>query len=182
MIHLIIGGSGSGKSAFAEKCAVEGCESFQSLFYLATMIPFGREAEMRIKRHREARHGYGFITLERHTDIGKLSEEYNINNSILLLESLSDLAANELFKENGEMNDPLSTEDKIYTDILRLEKTTDKLIVVSDDIFRDGMIYTAETDTYMQMLGRLHIRIAGLSDVVTEVVSGIPCVRKGGVK
>ena len=178
MIHLIIGGSGSGKSAFAEKCAVEGKESFQDLFYLATMAPFGREAENRIRRHREARQGCGFTTIERQTDIGKITEEFNINNNILLLESLSDLAANELFKENGEMNDPISTADNIYRDVLHLGEKADKLIIVSDDIFRDGIIYAAETDTYMKMLGQLHIRLAAIADVVTEVVSGIPCVKK----
>lgn len=182
MIHLIIGGSGSGKSAFAEKCAVEGKESYQNLYYLATMAPFGREAAARIKRHREARQEYGFTTIERQTDIGKITEEFNINNSILLLESLSDLAANELFTENGEMNDSVNTGDRIFADILKLGEKTGKLIVVSDDIFRDGNIYTNETDTYMQMLGQLHIRIADVADTVTEVAAGIPCVRKGGVK
>ena len=182
MIHLVIGGSGSGKSAFAEKCAVEGKKSFQNLFYLATMAPFGREAAARIKRHREAREGYGFTTIERQTDIGKIAEKYDIDNNILLLESLSDLAANELFTENGEMNDPVNTGDRIFDDILRIGEKTDRLIIVSDDIFRDGIIYTDETDMYMQMLGRLHIRIANIADTVTEVVAGLPCVRKGGVK
>ncbi len=182
MIHLIIGGSGSGKSAFAEKCAVEERKSFQNLFYLATMVPFGREAAARIKRHREARQGSGFATVERHTGIGKIAEEIDLNNSIVLLESLSDLAANELFTENGEMNDPVNTGDRIFADVIRLGEKADKLIVVSDDIFRDGNVYTDETDTYMQILGKLHIRIAAISDEVTEVVAGIPCVRKGGLK
>ena len=39
---LVIGGSGSGKSAYAEKVALE-CQKEKRHFYLATMHVFGEE-------------------------------------------------------------------------------------------------------------------------------------------
>ena len=40
---LVIGGSGSGKSVYAEKVALE-CQKEKRHFYLATMHVFGEEA------------------------------------------------------------------------------------------------------------------------------------------
>lgn len=43
---LVIGGSGSGKSAYAEKVALE-CQKEKRHFYLATMHVFGEEGKKR---------------------------------------------------------------------------------------------------------------------------------------
>lgn len=43
---LVIGGSGSGKSAYAEKVALE-CQKEKRHFYLATMHVFGEEGQKR---------------------------------------------------------------------------------------------------------------------------------------
>ena len=71
MMELVIGGSGSGKSAYAET-AVCRCRRFLSeginrevpLYYIADMIPYGRETEKKIEAHRKMRSGKGFETLE----------------------------------------------------------------------------------------------------------------------
>ena len=44
---LVIGGSGSGKSAYAEKVALE-CQKEKRHFYLATMHVFGEEGQKNI--------------------------------------------------------------------------------------------------------------------------------------
>ena len=55
MIALVIGGSGSGKSSFAEDCIV----SFGNArrIYIATMYPFDEESKKRVKRHQAMRQG-----------------------------------------------------------------------------------------------------------------------------
>ena len=77
MMTFIIGGSGSGKSAYAENClisAVEGDSSCKK-YYLATMKASDDESVKKIKRHRRLRKGKGFSTIEQPTDIGKAAEQ-----------------------------------------------------------------------------------------------------------
>ena len=67
MIHLITGGSGSGKSEYAEECLLHmnSNNSVDKTFiYLATMRPYGEEARKKIRRHHKLRAGKGFDTLE----------------------------------------------------------------------------------------------------------------------
>ena len=51
MIHLVTGGSGSGKSAYAEQCILDFGGTRR--VYIATMQPFGAEGQARIARHRK---------------------------------------------------------------------------------------------------------------------------------
>ena len=62
MITLVTGGSGSGKSAYAEDVAVsaEGTEKY----YIATMQIYDAEGERKVERHRKLRAGKGFTTVE----------------------------------------------------------------------------------------------------------------------
>ena len=52
MFQIVTGGSGSGKSAFAEALAMELGEK---RYYIATMYPFGEESKKKIARHRAMR-------------------------------------------------------------------------------------------------------------------------------
>ena len=62
MLLFITGGSGSGKSAYAEDRIT--ASGLASRAYIATMEPFGAEAAARIARHRAMRAGKGFATFE----------------------------------------------------------------------------------------------------------------------
>ena len=111
MMELVIGGSGSGKSAYAET-AVCRCRRFLSeginrevpLYYIADMIPYGRETEKKIEAHRKMRSGKGFETLEWYVDLpGKLEDERtpSLAGSCVLLECVSNLTANEMYASGG---------------------------------------------------------------------------------
>ena len=55
MFHLITGGSGSGKSEYAEQKLMEYASHSKrnkKRYYIATMMPFGKETEEKIARHR----------------------------------------------------------------------------------------------------------------------------------
>ena len=74
MFHLITGGSGSGKSEYAEQKLMEYASHSKrnkKRYYIATMIPFGKETEEKIARHRKLRAGKGFETIECYTDLKK---------------------------------------------------------------------------------------------------------------
>ena len=61
MFILVTGGSGSGKSEFAENIAMK---LGGKMLYVATMKPYDDECLKRIERHRKMRDGKGFRTVE----------------------------------------------------------------------------------------------------------------------
>lgn len=180
MLHLVYGGSGSGKSAYAEKL-VEECAA-KKRYYLATMQVYGKEDELRIKRHRKMRQEKNFITLEKTVDIGEIRLE---PSATVLLECMSNLVANEMFREDGGLSETQGEESKfsqscdriekkILTEIKKLYVQVENLIVVTADVFDDGVLYSPETVAYQKLLARINAGLAEMADEVTEVVVGIP--------
>lgn len=172
MTVLIIGGAASGKSAYAEHllCRLSGDAPKA---YIATMEPYGAEAAARIAKHRQARAGRGFRTLERFTDLSGLRVP---DASAALLEDLGNLCANELYSPAGSGAD---AEASILRGVETLRTQCAHLLIVSNEIFCGGTAYQDDTLSYLRLLGRLHRRLARLSDGVCEVVCGIPLYYKG---
>ena len=75
MFHLITGGSGSGKSEYAESEVERLAHLTESeeKYYIATMFPYGEETLQKIRRHQQMRTGKGFVTLECYTDLYRLA-------------------------------------------------------------------------------------------------------------
>ena len=87
MLELVTGGSGSGKSAYAESRICEwNRQDPKPLFYIATMYPYGEETEKKIERHRMLRKGKGFETLEWYTGLKLHLEEGSLQGSDVLLD------------------------------------------------------------------------------------------------
>lgn len=166
MFHLITGGSGSGKSAFAEAQVLAAGEGKR--FYIATMIPYGEDGRQRVERHRKMRKEKQFETVECYTNLSSLDFP---EDSIVLLECMSNLAANEIFEANGAGE---QTVDAVMTGIRKLQTNVKHLFVVTNEIFSDGMMYDADTLRYLSYLGRINQKMAEIADQVTEVVYGIP--------
>ena len=198
MLHLVIGGSASGKSEYAESQAVEYAQpqvacpdskptaAGSRLYYVAAMKPYGEEAQKRIARHRQLRQGKGFETLERYTDLaGLCTEKPDLAGQTVLVECLSNLTANEIFEPEGA--GPENAEEAIVDGVRKLAALTENLIVVSLDVFGEGRvdgeaadagISEDMTDVYIRVLGRVNARLAQMADQVTEVVYSIPVRQK----
>ena len=85
MIHLVTGGSGSGKSEYAEKLSCELAQKNEK-YYIATMIPYGEEGKKRVERHKKLRESKDFYTIEQTMHIsGALEKIKNPRNSTVLL-------------------------------------------------------------------------------------------------
>ena len=82
MKAFIIGGSGNGKSAFAEKVAAK---LGGKMIYIATMPIFSEEDVKVVERHHKLRAGRGFETLERPQRI----EDVPDHGETVLLECMS---------------------------------------------------------------------------------------------
>ena len=171
MMHLITGGSGSGKSAYAEAqiLALNG----ECRVYLATMYPYDEESRQRIARHRKMRAEKNFTTVECYRDLEKTEIPEHAD---VLLECMSNLTANEMFWPEGAGSD---TEEQILRGVEWLCRKARNLVIVSNEIFSDGCEYDSGTKEYQRTLGKINCRLAELADRVTEVVYGIPLEVKG---
>lgn len=165
MIYLISGGSGSGKSKFAEDEAVK---YKGRKLYIATMENKSSSAKKRILKHRNMRQGKGFETLEKE----KYFKDINLSDyKIVLLECLPNLTANHIYG-GGNI-------DMLYDDVDYLLKKAENLIIVTNDISSCALHYDEEVYKYMKVLNKLACRIAEHADKVIEVTAGIPIYHKG---
>lgn len=172
MLALVMGGSASGKSAWAEELAVSLGER---RLYIATMQPFDEECRRRISRHREMRREKQFETLEVYTGLRDVWLEQKAD--VVLLECLSNLLANEMYGPEGCGE---GFPDRILEGIFRLKGQVPHLVVVSNEVFSDGDCYSEEPLRYMEALGYLNRRIAARADLAAELAAGLPILHKGG--
>ena len=171
MFLVITGGSGSGKSAYAEQCVLD--FGTAERIYIATMYPFDEECDRRIRRHREMRRQKQFSTLECYTGLKTADIP---EDSVVLLECMSNLTANEMYQEGGAGG---QTVEEILAGIRYLLKRVRHLVVVTNEIFSDGIDYDPETMRYQSYLGQINSEMGRMADQVTEVVYGIPITVKG---
>ena len=167
MLNLIIGGAGSGKSAYAEALV---CRLAGPRLYIATMEARDAESRARIERHREQRRGLGFVTLERGTDLAAAPVPPGCN---ALLEDLPNLLANELFSPAG------GGMPSLRRGLEALLSACGSLTVVTGEVFSDGVAYPAQTRDYMRQLAALNRELAARADFVAELVCGLPNRLKG---
>ena len=165
MLTVVTGGSGSGKSAFAEDLVLT--NENKKRLYIATMEVYDDESRAKVERHRRLRAGKGFETLEIPVDLEKTDVP---EECIALLEDMSNLVANEMFSKNG------SAEDCVERILRGIENISQRghLVIVTNSVFSDGMHYDEVTEKYLENLARINNASAAMADEVYEVVYGIP--------
>ena len=90
---------------------------------------------------------------------------------MVLLEFLSNLTANEMFETEGAGE---GTEARVLSGVKALLEKSAHLVIVTNDIFSDGITYDEVTALYQERLGHINRELAFLADQVAEVVCGIP--------
>jgi len=173
---FISGAVRSGKSAWAETYALSLAAGRASkLVYIATARVYDAEMRRRVALHKAARKDKGFETLERDTDVGGVVSLLPPDSTVLL-ECLGTLLANEMFGSAMGVPDlaaPSAYVQKIFDDVLSLRSRAADLLVVSNDIFADGMTYDEPTEEYRRTLGALHVKLADVADLVVECAAGL---------
>lgn len=176
MLVLVMGGSGSGKSAYAEKRFCELAK--ENKYYLATMQVYGEESMKKVQRHHELRAGKGMKTIEQKIDLSKaLFEMEDAVNSSFILECMSNLLANEMFREEKIIPENEVVE-KVVCELKKIICGTKHQVIVTNKVFEDGIKYEETTLSYMRALGRVNQALAEIADEVVEVVVGIPIMIK----
>lgn len=216
MMYLIIGGSGSGKSAYAEELLFSLSDAGKK-YYIATMQVCDEESRRRVQKHRKQREGKRFDTIEQPVHVSGALTQMDAGKKSAMLECVSNLVANEMFakdiyaeniydedmyavdphvedmhtddcdaKETGlKKSKDCSAEavaDKIVDDIMKLHQPLQQLVIVSNNVFEDGVSYDEMTMEYIKTMGIVNQKLAAMADVVTEVVVGIPVMAKERVK
>lgn len=194
MVYLVTGGSGSGKSAYAESL-LSGFEHIDNRYYIATMQVYGDEGKKRVERHRRLRAGKGFLTVEQTVQIGEAIEKFWIeesdervkekidmqytalNTAAAIVECVSNLTANEMFDEKGQRSEQ-EVVNSVVLGLKQLAKSVQELVIVTNNVFDDGISYDESTMSYIRALARINIELAKWADEVTEVIAGIPVIWK----
>ncbi|MBQ7849307.1 MAG: bifunctional adenosylcobinamide kinase/adenosylcobinamide-phosphate guanylyltransferase [Clostridia bacterium] len=166
MIILVTGGSGCGKSTWAEKLIA--AWPAEKRYYIATMQVCDDECVRRVARHRAQRADKGFTTIECGKDLASAAVP---EGSIVLLEDLVNLMANEMF-DGGDVG-------RIMPALRTLAGKCRHLVMVTNDVFSDGGAYAESTREYLRMLAEINRRAAEMADCVAEVVYSIPVCVKG---
>lgn len=171
MLHVVTGGSGSGKSVYAETellhlAKQNNCKKY----YIATMEPFGEETLKKIARHREMRKDKGFDTLECYVDL-KGTAETLADRPAVLLECMSNLTANEIYRPDGAGE---QTADRIVDGVEELCKQCEQVVIVTNEVCSECTRDSADMVRYKKILSEVNRRLAQKADWVTEVVYGIP--------
>ncbi|MBQ6230434.1 MAG: bifunctional adenosylcobinamide kinase/adenosylcobinamide-phosphate guanylyltransferase [Eubacterium sp.] len=175
MLRLVIGGSASGKSEYAEQLILSLSEG-ETVDYIATMKCSDEELEKRIEIHKERREGTAFHTIEKPDKLSELDtsglHEYG------MLECVSNLLANEMF---SGWNDEAATEadedepaECLAKELITLARHYKEFVIVTNDIFEDSIVFDEVTKKYVGQLGRINRLLTEEAESVTEVVCGIP--------
>ena len=177
MTALIVGGSKSGKSSLSQRLEAA-LAGGGKLYYMATMVPRDGEDLARIARHLEDRAGMGFETVEQGKDLpGCLSRADK--SGTFLLDSVTALLTNEFFPPELDYALDDTAGQRVGDDILFLARQVNNLVVVADDLFRDGNRYDETTERYRKALAGILCRVAERADTVVEMTMGNPVVHKG---
>lgn len=162
MIIFVIGGSGSGKSAFAEGLVAN--SPIEKRTYIASMRVWDDEGRARVIRHREMRKNKGFDTLE----CPVASDLTIAPTGAILLEDLTNLAMNEWYGDKRE-----EAVLRTHNCIKKIADSAELFVIVGNDIFADGIYYGEEMREYLEMQGKVNIMAAELADKIFEVHAGL---------
>jgi adenosylcobinamide kinase/adenosylcobinamide-phosphate guanylyltransferase len=171
-IILITGGNRSGKSAFAQKRA-EALPGPRA--YVATCPVIDREMEERIRKHREARCGKGWETIEETLDLAGVIRRA-AGYRLLLVDCLTLWINNLLYgaEQRGERFTEEAAADRCRELVDTAAAFPGTVIFVTNEL---GMGIIPENETarrFRDLAGRCNQEIAAAARTVTLVVSGIP--------
>ena len=70
--------------------------------------------------------------------------------------------------------------EKITEGVKNLLSQAKHVVIVTNEIFSDGILYEEESEQYKKELGQINQKLAEMAEEVVEVVYGIPVWHKGG--
>lgn len=175
-VILVTGGSRSGKSAFAQQLA----ESLPGpRAYLATCPVLDEEMNIRVEKHRQARIGRSWDTVEETLDLAKVLRKSR--HAVILIDCLTLWIGNLMYLAEQERT--TVTEEQVSalcTDILAAcRASAATVILVINEVGMGIVPENASARLFRDLSGRAGQVIASEADLVYAVFCGIPLLIKG---
>lgn len=180
MLYVVTGGSGSGKSQYAEEKICKLCREAGGgmKIYVATMMPYGKETKEKIARHRRMRAEKDFLTRECYMDLSTFVRDMILplpEKPWILLECLSNLTANEMFDEKGAGKE---TEERVKEGIRLLTEACRDVVIVTNEVCSEAALPSSSMEEYKRTLSEINRFVFGQAETAEEIVYGIPCTWK----
>lgn len=166
-LSFVLGGSASGKSAFAEQLV---SDDGGARGYIATAQIWDDEMKAKVARHKEMR-GEGWQTVEEPLDIAAALNRLD-QAEIVLVDCATLWLTNQLLAEAD-----LETVSGPFVDLL--SETPHRVVVVSNEVGQGIVPENAMSRQFREAQGHLNQRLAARSDLVVNVIAGLPVVLKG---
>jgi adenosylcobinamide kinase/adenosylcobinamide-phosphate guanylyltransferase len=179
---LVLGGARSGKSAYAERLAID---SGKEVIYLATATAGDAEMGARIAHHRSARPPE-WTTVEEPLALGNQLLRWSSPERLILVDCLTLWLSNLLFcagdryPEVGEITLPAQFDEQQDMLASALTRCAGDVVLVSNEIGLGLMPMGAISRRFMDEQGRLNQAMAAICDNAVFVAAGLPLVLKGG--
>lgn len=178
---LVFGGARSGKSAFAERLALE---SGREVVYIATAHAGDAEMQARIAHHRNRRSA-SWRTVEEGMALGAAIAEWSVPGRLVLIDCLTVWLSNLLFSEEREFpevgaivpSQRLLEERASFLDAL--ECASGDVILVSNEVGMGVVPQGAVSRWFVDEAGRLNQEAAARCERVVFVAAGLPLKLKG---
>lgn len=176
-IIFITGGVRSGKSAFAEKYALEifNKQGGASLFYIASGVAFDDEMKKRIKRHQEDRSksNEAWQTIEVPDDFPPEMMGFK-QNDVVVWDCITTWVTNVLFKTEQYSQQQRIIKINQYINqfksyVTHWNEKQIKLIIVSNEVLDEPQSNFAEVNMFRKLLGELHQWIVSQSNEAYEI-------------
>lgn len=175
---LILGGSKSGKSDFAQQVALK-LAGGGTRYYVATLQNTGTEADLAtVASHLQRREGMGFETVEQGRSILSCLEKTDPGGTFLV-DSVTTLLTNELFPPERNYETDGAAAQRCCRELTQLADLVRHIVIVSDDLSRDAAHYDPATEAFRRGLGTIHCHLAQICDVVMEMSFAALTVHKG---
>jgi len=187
MIHLILGGARSGKSAFAEQSVLDQSDN---PVYIATATAIDAEMQARISHHQQLRaDSWQLYECPLELTALLMAETKNNGHSHYLIDCLTLWLNNLIFEYDNELRGAdysptveqyrqiSSSIDRSLTafieQLLLLKRQRIDITLVSNEVGLGIMPLGIVSRLFMDHCGRLNQRVAQLADRVTLITAGI---------
>lgn len=165
---LVLGGSRSGKSAFAEACVQE----HDRVAYIATAPVTDHEMAERIRHHRERRPAH-WHTIEEQLRVAEAIEQHSAEHDCLLVDCLTVWISN--FLCDGECSDWTDEDvlDHVREFCLAASAAPANVLVVSNEVGCGIVPDNALSRRYRDLVGWANQIVAAAADEVHLLTAGI---------
>ncbi len=173
-VHLILGGARCGKSAFAEKLAIE---SNLPVTYIATAQVYDAEFGQRVEHHKVRRPAH-WKTVEQSFNLGETLKTYAKAGECLVVDCLT-LWLAQCICPDCERPENVDWKNERNALLETLPTLQGMILLVSNEVGM-GIVPLGEINRQFQdEQGRLNQAVAQLANKVSFVAAGLPLTLKG---